>query len=87
MFIKTVNHLYIGILKKGSFVSQKEVRVTKENGEVVHAHFIFKKLCKYTEPEREKIALDDSSKLIIFDFLGLDKSMRGNTSTIRQIYA
>lgn len=65
----------IGILENGPFVSYKEVQATTVDGEVILSHFISKKPTGYTEPEREKMTIDDLLQLIIFDSLSFDKIM------------
>ena len=76
MFIKAVNPIFLEILKNGPFIPQKEIPEATVGTEVVPAYYIPKEPSKWTEVEREKVALDIHLQLIIID--SMDMSMFGN---------
>lgn len=52
-----------------------------EGTEVIHVHFVSKEPSQYTEPEKEKIFLDNELQLIIIK--SLDNVMYNNIFSLR----
>ncbi|KAK1366507.1 hypothetical protein POM88_042068 [Heracleum sosnowskyi] len=78
LFIKAANPLYPGILENGPFIPRKEIEATTVNGEIIPAHWVPKDPSEISEPEKEKMVLDDHLQLILLDSLTLDKAMCGS---------
>ena len=76
LFIRMVNHLYIGILKNGPFTPVVRVEETTYGDMVIPAHYAPKDPSEYTEPEREKVSLDSTLQLILIE--SLDNVMYNN---------
>ena len=61
LFIRMTNPMYIQILKNGPFIIDGDM--------VIPAHFAPKDPSTYTEPEKEKVSLDNGLHLILIESL------------------
>ncbi|XP_074346312.1 uncharacterized protein LOC141685085 [Apium graveolens] len=76
LFIKIANPMYIEILRHGPFIHMKKIPESTEGDMVIPAHFGPKDPSTYTEPEKEKVALDSGLELILIE--SLDNVMYNN---------
>ncbi|KAL8119364.1 hypothetical protein AgCh_016764 [Apium graveolens] len=76
LFIKMVNPLYVQILKNGPFTRMVRVEESIDGDMVIPAHFAPKDPAEYSDPEKEKVSLESSLRLILIE--SLDNVMYNN---------
>ncbi|KAL8102971.1 hypothetical protein AgCh_027487 [Apium graveolens] len=87
LFIKMVNPLYVQILKNSPFTPMERVDESIDGDMVIPAHYTPKDPSKYTEPEKEKVPLDNGLQLILIE--SFDNVMCNNiinSDTAKQIW-
>ena len=79
LFIKAANPIFLDILRKGPFVPIQEIADTTVGTQTIRGSIVAKDPSKWTEPEREMVALDSHLMLIIID--SMEMSMFANIAS------
>ena len=79
LFIKAANPMFPDILRKGPFVPIQEIADTTVGTQTIRGSIVAKDPSKWTETEREKVALDSHLMHILID--SMEMSMFANIAS------